>query len=109
METLKGMVNMARYGQRKLRISLKDLSIQEVINALKSVAQTADKVASFNTDDAIEGNVRKLMEIFIPDSMDDANIMRHKAMEVFNRCSSDMKSNLSYQWHLWLQSIQASG
>ena len=50
---------MARYEQRKPRLPLKDMSIQEVINTLRSVAQTTDKDSAYNSEDTIEGNLSK--------------------------------------------------
>ena len=86
---------MARYEQRKLRLPLQDMTIQEVINTLRSVAQTTDKDSAYNSEDTIEGNLAKKTGFFIPDSMDDANIMRSKVMEVFNSCSDEIKSNFT--------------
>ena len=86
---------MARNDQRQPRIPLKELTIQEVINILRSVAQTTDKDSAYNSDDTIEGNLSKKTGVFIPDSMDEANIMRSKVMEVFNSCSNDIKSNFT--------------
>jgi hypothetical protein len=50
---------MARSEQRKPRLPLKDMSIQEVINTLRSVAQTTDKDSAYNSEDTIEGNLAK--------------------------------------------------
>jgi len=97
LETLRVIINMARYEQRQPRIPLKDMTIQEVINTLRSVAQTTDKDLAYNSEDTIEGNLSKKTGVFIPDSMDEANIMRSKVMEVFNSFSNDIriKSNFT--------------
>ena len=69
--------------------------MQEVINTLRSGAQTTDKDSAYNSEDTIEGNLTKKTGGFIPDSMDEANIMRSKVMKVFISCSNDIKSNFT--------------
>ena len=86
---------MAHYEQRKPRLLFKEMTIQEVINTLRSVAQTTDKDSVYNSEYNIEGNLAKKTGAFIPDSMDYANIMRSKVMEVFNSCSNEIKSNFT--------------
>ena len=76
---------MARYEKRQPRIILKEMNIQDVISTLRSVAQTTDIDSAYNAKDTVEGNLSKKTGVFIPDSMDEANIMRSKVMEVFNR------------------------
>ena len=78
------------------------MTIQEVINTLRSVAQTTDKDSVYNSENTIEGSLSKKTGVFIPDeanimnsSMDEANIMRSKVMEVFNSFSNDIKSNFT--------------
>ena len=48
---------MARHEQRKPRLPLKEITIQEVINTLRSVAQTTDNNSAYNSEDTIEGNL----------------------------------------------------
>ena len=59
------------------------------------MAQTTDKDSSYNSEDTIAVNLAKKTGVFIPDSMDDANIMRSKVMDVFNSCSNEIKSNFT--------------
>ena len=59
------------------------------------MAQTTDKDLAYNSKDTIEGNLSKKTGGFIPDNMDEANIVRSKVMEVFNSCSNEIKSNLT--------------
>ena len=68
--TLQGIINMARYEQRQPRIPLQEMTIQDVINKLRSVAQTRDTDSAYNSEDTIEGNVSKKNGVFIPDCMD---------------------------------------
>ena len=57
--TLETLINMARYEQRQPRIPLKEITIQDVINTLMSVAQTTDKDLAYNSEDTIEDNLSK--------------------------------------------------
>ena len=78
METLRGIINMSRSEQHLPRAHLHSLTIQEVINTLRTVAQTMDKESVYNSGDAFEGNQTKRTGSILPDSMDDANAMRAK-------------------------------
>ena len=84
METLRGIINMYRSEQRLPRMPYKNLPIQEVNNTLGSVAHTTDKESAFNSEDTLEGNLTKRTGSVLPDSMDEANVMRAKIFEMYN-------------------------
>ena len=71
------------------------MTIQEFINTLRSVVQTTDRDLANNFEGTTEGNLSKKTGDFIPNSMDEANIIRSKVMEVFSSCSNDIKSNFT--------------
>ena len=43
-----------------------------------------DRDSTYNSEDTIEGNLSKKTGYFILDSVDEANIIESKVMEVFN-------------------------
>ena len=78
METLRGIVNMSRNEQRLPSVHLQSLTVQKLINTLRTVVHTTDKESTYNSDDTLEGNLTKKTGSIFPDSMDDANTMRTK-------------------------------
>ena len=92
---------------------IKNLPIQEVINTLRSVANTTDKESAYNSEDTLEGNLTKRTGSVLPDSMDEANVMRAKIFEMYNACSNEVKANFTKilsevkLWIKWLKSASS--
>ena len=82
METLRDIVNISRSEQRLSRVHLQSVTVQEVINTLRTVVHTTDKESAYNSEDTPEGNLTKKTGSILSDSMDDANTMRAKVFEV---------------------------
>jgi len=95
METLRGIINMSRSEQRLPRVPLQSLTVQEVINTLRTVAHTTDKEFAYSSENTFEGNLTKRTGSILPDSMDDAKTMRTKVFEVYNACSDEIKANFT--------------
>ena len=111
METLRGIINMYRSEQRLPRVTYKNLPVQEVINTLRSVAHTTDKESAFNSEDTLEGNLTKRTGSVLPDSMDEANVMRAKIFEVYNACSDEVKANFTKilsEIKLWVKGLKSA-
>ena len=102
---------MYRSERRLPRVPYKTLPIQEVINTLRSVAHTTDKESAFNSEDTLEGNLTKRTGSVLPDSMDEANVMRAKIFEVYNACSDEIKDNFTKilsEIKLWVKGLKSA-
>ena len=88
------------------------MTVQEVINILRTVAHTTDKEESaYNSKDTLEGNQTKRTGSILPDSMDDANTMRAKVFEVYNACSDEVKANFTNilsEVKLWVKGLKSA-
>ena len=106
VETLTGIINMSLSEQRLPRVPLHSLTVQEVINTLRSVAHTTDKQFVFNSEDTLQGNLTKRTGSVRPDSTDEANTMREK---VYNACSDEVNfTNILSEVKLWVKGLKSA-
>jgi len=106
METLPGIINISRSEQRLPRVPLHNLTVQEVINTLRSVAHTTDKESAYNSEDTLQGNLTKRTGSVRPNSMDEANTMREK---VYNAFSDEVNfTNILSEVKLWVKGLKSA-
>ena len=85
------MVSLTRY---KRQLPRKNLDIKDIIRLLQCGAETSGNNATYNSEDTFENKLFKITGTFVPDNMEEAQMMRFQIMKMLKACPSSFTRDI---------------